>query len=62
MLVRITKKLPKGTHIKAHEIARAIIRDGSHVREPYAVGMAAAKKWWRRKGRKRKDTIKTRDW
>lgn len=48
------RKLPKATHVKAHEIARAIIRDGRSVREPYAVGMAAAKRIWVKKKKRKK--------
>jgi hypothetical protein len=36
-------KIPRVIINKAHRIARAIIRDGSDVSNPYAVGMAVAK-------------------
>ncbi len=34
----------KSTLVRAHHIAKEIVKAGSHVRNPYAVGMAQAKK------------------
>jgi hypothetical protein len=42
--VEEASELPKEVITKAHKIAKAIIRKKVGVREPYAVGMAAAKK------------------
>jgi len=37
-------RTPKRTVMKAHEIAKAIKRRGTHGVNPYAVGMAQAKR------------------
>lgn len=42
-MAKVKKKVVK----KGHEIAKAIKRGGGKVRNPYAVGMAAAKKLYR---------------
>lgn len=47
----MAKKTPKATIKKAHKIAKAIKKAGSKVKNPYAVGMAAAKRSKKRKKR-----------
>jgi hypothetical protein len=47
------KKLPKATIEKAHRIARGLKRSGARVRNPWAVGMAQAKRGARKRRRGR---------
>jgi hypothetical protein len=47
------KRMAKATVKKGHKIAAAVRKKGSAVRDPYAVGMAAAKKAAAKRKRKR---------
>ena len=48
-----TRKTAKATIMKAHRIARRIAASGRRVRNPWAVGMAVAKRSARKRKRRR---------